>query len=310
MAEKSNKTKTAEEPKKASKKKITEEAEVKNPIVKSGTAKAGKRSAKSLAEKDAEQEKAKRKTAADEKPDAKKVAKKPPRRRAERKGKKYRELNKLIDKDKTYDLADSIDLALKSNPAKFAASVELHANLSIDPKKADQSVRDQLNLPSGTGKTVKVAVFADDEDSKKAKAAGADIVGSESIKSMLDKEDIKFDALIATPAMMASLGKYAKLLGPRGLMPNPKSGTVTNSPEKAVKEIKAGRVEYRNDSYGIIHIALGKTNMSSSQLIDNAQAALSSIRARRPASVKGSYIKSIYVTTSMGPSIKVKLDSR
>lgn len=271
------------------------------------TAKAGKRSAKSIKEAEEKQAKEERKaTKAEEKTDDKpKQAQKPSRSRLERRGKKYREAAKLIDQTKQYTLKEALDLALKTNPAKFAASVELHINLGVDPRHADQNIRGTVVLPAGSGKTVKVAVFADVDDAKKAKDAGADIAGLEEITAKLDKENLDFDVLIATPTQMAKLGKYARLLGPKGLMPNPKSGTVTPDVAKAVKEAKAGKVEFRVDSTGIVHLSVGKTDFTAPQLLENAQAVVASIKAAKPASIKGSYVKAVHVTTTMGPSIPV-----
>jgi large subunit ribosomal protein L1 len=266
-------------------------------------AKAGKRSAKAVKETEEKQTKEARKT---NEPAAKaKPAVKAARSRAERAGKKYREAAKLIDADKNYSLAEALELASKTNPAKFDASIELHINLNVDPKQADHNIRDTVVLPAGTGKTIRIAVLADDEGSAKAKKAGADHADADKLFAMLDKETLDFDVLIAQPPMMAKLGKYARLLGPRGLMPNPKSGTVTANVETAVSEAKAGRVEYRVDQSGIIHLAVGKASFKPESLNLNAQAVIASIRAAKPASLKGIYIKSIHTSSSMGPSIKI-----
>jgi large subunit ribosomal protein L1 len=270
-------------------------------------AKAGKRSAK--AQREEEQKEAKETRKAEVKPDAPNKAKptpKPARARAERAGKKYREAAKLIDKTKLYPLAEAVELATKTSSTKFDASVEMHINLGVDPRQADQNVRDNVVLPAGTGKTVRIAVLCEAEDEAKAKAAGADIIGADKIFADLDKEDINFDVLISVPNMMARLGKYARLLGPRGLMPNPKSGTVTTNIEAAVGEAKAGKVEYRVDQAGIIHLAIGKASFTPAKLQQNAEAVLASVRAARPASLKGIYIKSAYLSTTMGPSIKIE----
>jgi large subunit ribosomal protein L1 len=270
-------------------------------------AKAGKRSAK--AQREEEQKEAKETRKAEVKPDAPNKAKptpKPARARAERAGKKYREAAKLIDKTKLYPLAEAVELATKTSSTKFDASVEMHINLGVDPRQADQNVRDNVVLPAGTGKTVRIAVLCEAEDEAKAKAAGADIIGADKIFADLDKEDINFDVLISVPNMMARLGKYARLLGPRGLMPNPKSGTVTANIEAAVGEAKAGKVEYRVDQAGIIHLAIGKASFTPAKLQQNAEAVLASVRAARPASLKGIYIKSAYLSTTMGPSIKIE----
>ena len=265
------------------------------------TAKAGKRSAKALAEakeKEAkEARKAEKAEGGEEKP---KQPVKPARSRLERRGKNFRKMAELIEKDKTYSLAEALELAQKTNPAKFDATVELHINLNVDPRHADQNIRDNLVLPAGTGKTVRVAVF-DDE-----KVAEADIAGVEAVTKLLEKGDLSgFDVLIATPAQMPKLGKFARVLGPRGLMPNPKSGTVTTDVAKAVKEAKAGKLEYRVDSTGIVHVGVGKVSFKKEDLLSNAQALLASVKGNKPASVKGTYVKSIYLTTSMGPSITV-----
>jgi large subunit ribosomal protein L1 len=181
----------------------------------------------------------------------------------------------------------------------------LHINLGVDPRHADQNIRDIVVLPAGTGKTVRVAVFADPEAAAEAKKAGADIAGEEEITKMLDKGTFNFDVLVAQPTMMAKLGKYARVLGPKGLMPNPKSGTVSTDVAKAVTEAKAGRVEFRVDSTGIVHLGIGKVSFGKDKLNQNAKAVLASIKAAKPASIKGVYVKALYVTTSMGPSIPV-----
>ncbi len=272
-------------------------------------AKAGKRSAKSLAEAEAEAAKEARKaskaetdTADEDKP---KQKHNPTRTRLERAGKNYKKAAAQVEKGKAYSLQEALELAAKTSPVKFDATVELHVNLRVDPRHADQNIRDNFVLPQGTGKTVRVAVFADVDDAAAAKKAGADIVGIEDVTKLLDKGSLDFDMLIATPSQMPKLGKYARNLGPRGLMPNPKSGTVTTDVAKAVKEAKAGRVEYRVDSSGIVHLGMGKVSFGADRLVENAQAILKNIRGNKPASVKGQYIKAIHITTSMGPSITV-----
>jgi large subunit ribosomal protein L1 len=267
--------------------------------------KAGKRSAKGQAEAEAKAEKLEHQThRTEEKTEEAKAEKpkqpvKPTRSRLERRSKGYRKSAEQIEKGKVYSLKDALELATKTSSVKFDASVELHVNLGVDPRQADQNIRASLVLPQGTGKAVRVAVFADD------KAEGADLSGIEAITKDLEKGVINFDILIATPANMAKLGKYARLLGPRGLMPNPKSGTVTTDVSKAVTEAKAGRVEYRVDSTGIVHLAIGKVSFGGAKLLENAQAVMASIRGAKPASVKGNYLKAIHVTTTMGPSITV-----
>jgi large subunit ribosomal protein L1 len=257
-------------------------------VEKESPAKAGKRSAKSIKETEKKQAKEARKAdTSQEKP--LKPAVKPVRTKAERAGKKYREAAKLIDKSKTYPLAEALDLAVKSSTTKFDSSVELHINLGVDPRQADQNVRDSVVLPAGTGKNIRVAV-ADD-----------------ALLAKLDKEQIDFDVLVTTPEFMPKLGKYARLLGPRGLMPNPKSGTVTTVVETAVNQAKAGKVEYRVDQSGIVHLSIGKVSFGPEKLTQNAQAILASIKAAKPASLKGIYVKSVYVTTTMGPSLKLEV---
>lgn len=271
------------------------------------TAKAGKRSAK--AEREVQEKKVKEEkkadTASPDKPAG--PRKKPTRPKHERSGKNYRQAYALIDRTKAYSLAEALELVTKTSTTKFDATVELHINLGVDPRQADQNVRGTVSLPAGTGKTLRIAVLAEDDDAKASKSAGADIAGSDEILSDLEKEKINFDVLISTPALMARLGKYARLLGPRGLMPNPKSGTVTTDVVAAVKEAKAGRVEYRVDSYGIIHVGIGKVSFGAEKLNQNAEAVMASVRAAKPSSLKANYLKSAYATSTMGPSIKFSL---
>jgi large subunit ribosomal protein L1 len=271
------------------------------------TAKAGKHSAKAIKEMEEKEAKEERKASAkvaEEKPKAP-----APKTRSllERRGKKFQETAKLVEKDKEYSLAEALTLATKTSPAKFDATVEMHVRLGVDPRHADQNIRGNLVLPAGTGRNVRVAVFADVEDATKAKKAGADIAGLEEITNALDKGNIDFDVLVSSPMMMAKLGKYARLLGPRGLMPNPKSGTVTTNVVKAVEEAKAGRVEFRVDSTGIVHLGIGKVSFGEKKLQDNANAVIASIRSAKPASVKGNYMRTMFITTTMGPSIKVSV---
>jgi large subunit ribosomal protein L1 len=275
-----------------------QEAEVK-------TAKAGKRSAKALAEAEAKDEKEARKAdkAEADAEDKPKQPVTPTRSRLERRGKGFRKAAEQVEAGKAYDLKEALELATKTSAVKFDATVELHVNLGVDPRHADQNIRDNLVLPQGTGKTVRVAVFADEN------VGDADISGVETLTKELDKGTINFDILVSTPANMAKLGKYARMLGPRGLMPNPKSGTVTQDVQKAVAEAKAGRVEYRVDSTGIVHMGIGKVSFGGDKLLSNAQAVFASLRSNKPASVKGNYIKAIHVTTTMGPSITVDQSS-
>jgi large subunit ribosomal protein L1 len=266
-------------------------------------AKAGKRSAKALKETETKQAKEERKATGDAAESNPKPAAKPARSRLERRAKGYRKSAEQIDKDKTYSLAEAVKLAKATSHVKFDATVELHVNLGVDPRQADQNVRDTLVLPAGSGKSVKIAVFTD--DAAAAKTAGADIAGIDEIIALLDKGTTSFDILIATPKLMPQLGQYARVLGPRGLMPNPKSGTVTADINKAVAEAKAGRVEYRVDSTGIIHLGVGKVSFDDQKLLDNVNAVLTSVKNNKPSSVKGTYIKRVYLTTSMGPSVTV-----
>ncbi len=273
-------------------------------------AKSGKKSKKHLEEVKAEEERleraAERKAAdaaAAEKP---KGAKPVTRPRIERRGKKYQEAFKAIEKGKIYSLKEALELAQKTSPVKFDASVEAHVRLGVDPRQADQNIRTTIVLPNGNGKTVRVAVFAPLDVCKAAKEAGADIAEDEEFLKQLEKGVIDFDVLISTPAYMPKLGKYARLLGPKGLMPNPKAGTVTMDVAKAVKESKAGKVEYRVDKQSIVHIGLGKVSFGTDKLLENANTFFESLKSQKPNSLKGTYVKSVFITTTMGPSIEVE----
>lgn len=277
------------------------------------TAKAGKRSEKSLREAEEKAEKEARKESGDTTPqneeaeaNVKKGPKPVTRPLLERRGKAYRKVAGNVDSSKTYSLAEALELATKTNPAKFDASVEIHVRLGVDPRQADQNIRATVSLPNGTGKTVRVAVFAPEGEHAGAKKAGADIIGDEDFLKQLDKEVLDFDVLIATPQYMPKLGKYARLLGPRGLMPNPKSGTVATDVAKAVSEAKAGKVEYRVDKQAIVHLAVGKVSFGADKLAVNAKAFFDSLAAQKPTSLKSGYVKTISVTTTMGPGIKVE----
>lgn len=271
-------------------------------------AKSGKKSKKHLEEVKAEEERQARKAetkALEEAGEKPRGAAPVTRPKIERRGKKYQAAAKLVE-DKLYNLKDALELAVKTNPTKFDATVEAHVRLGVDPRQADQNIRATVVLPNGNGKTVRVAVFAPLDEAKKAAAAGADIAEDEEFLKRLEKGNIDFDVLISTPAYMPKLGKFARLLGPKGLMPNPKAGTVTTDIEKAVKEAKAGKVEYRVDKQAIIHLGLGKTNFDQAKLLENAEVFFESLKSHRPASIKGTYIKSIYITTTMGPAIAVE----
>jgi len=276
------------------------------------TAKAGKRSAKAIAETEAKLEKEARKEAGDTSPvdGSEEVVKKGPkpvtRPIIERRGKNYRKLAEKIEAGKLYSIDEAVTLASETSPAKFDASVEVHVRLNVDPRQADQNIRATVSLPHGTGKTIRVAVFAPEADHKAAKDAGADIVGDESFIAQLEKETLDFDILVATPQYMPKLGKYARLLGPRGLMPNPKSGTVATDVAKATKEAKAGKVEYRVDKQAIVHLSVGKVSFGADKLIENTKAFFDSLQSQKPTSIKGGYVKTITVSTTMGPGIKVE----
>lgn len=278
-----------------------------------GVAKAGKRSAKSLAEAEAKAEKEARKEAGDttpQDPEAEVAAKKGPkpvtRPRLERRGKKYQNVAKLLDKDTVYSLQDALVLATKTNPSTFDASVEVHVRLGVDPRQADQNIRATVNLPNGTGKDVRVAVFAPEEEHAAAKKAGADIVADDAFLKQLDKETLDFDVLVTTPQQMPKLGKYARLLGPRGLMPNPKVGTVATDLAKAVTEAKAGKVEYRVDKQSIVHLAIGKVSFGPEKLRQNADAFFASLQSQKPSGLKNVYVKTTNISTAQGPGIKVE----
>lgn len=299
------------EAKKTAKQLIKETAE--KPVVyaveSTETAKAGKRSAKSLKaaeEKEAKEARKAETAAQDEVKESKpKTTHKPARSRLERRSKSYRKSAELIDRAKNYSLKDAVAAVQQTSTIKFDASVELHIRLGVDPRQADQNIRGTVVLPGGTGKTVRVAVFAEADDVAKAKKAGADIAAGEEFLQQLDKETVDFDVLIATPSQMAKLGKYARLLGPKGLMPNPKSGTVTTDVAKAVQEAKGGKVEYRVDSTGIVHVSIGKVSFEAGKLEQNAQAVFSALTSARPSSLKAQYVRSIYLTTTMGPSVQI-----
>lgn len=270
-------------------------------------AKAGKRSAKALAESEEKRLKEEKELSKTDEVAKPKVSTKATRSRAERRSKKYKTSAKLIEV-KAYSVKEAIDLVKKTSSTKFDASVEVHIRLNVDPKQADQNIRDNVVLPAGTGKTIVVAAFVDDEKIDDAKKVGADIVGLEEITKKLDKSIVDFDVLVAPPNLMVKLAKYARILGPRGLMPNPKSGTVTNDIVGAISQSKAGRIEYRVDSSGIIHVAVGKISFSIDQLQQNITTLFESVKQNKPASVRGIFVKTIFVTSTMGPSIKIKSD--
>jgi large subunit ribosomal protein L1 len=221
-------------------------------------------------------------------------------------GKKYREASMRYDKQTPYGPQEALELVKTLAPAKFDETVEAVFKLGIDPKKADQLVRGTVSLPNGTGKDVKVAVFAPADKEKEATEAGADLVGGKELVEKLQAGgEIAFDVAIATPDMMAEVGKLGKILGPRGLMPNPKAGTVTPDVAKAVSEFKAGRIEYRNDRYGNVHVPLGKVSFDVNQLASNLAALASELIRAKPASSRGRYLRHMSVSSTMGPGVKV-----
>ena len=268
-------------------------------------AKAGKKSKKHVEEVKAEAERQARKAEAAAAPEKVSGPKPVTRSRLERRGKNYREAYAKVEKGKAYSLKEAVELAIATSPVKFDATLEMHFRLGVDPRQADQNIRSTVTLPAGTGKDIRVAVFAPLDVCKAAKAAGADIAEDEFTKR-LKKEQLDFDVLISTPQYMPKLGKFARLLGPKGLMPNPKAGTVTTDIEKAVKEAKAGKIEYRVDKQAIVHVGLGKVSFGADKLMENINAFTESLKSQKPASIKGQYVKSVYMTTSMGPSILVE----
>ncbi len=221
-------------------------------------------------------------------------------------GKKYAESIKSFDTAKQYDITEAMDIVLNTAKAKFDETIEFHVKLGVDPKQADQQVRGVIVLPNGTGKSQKVLVIAKGDKADVAAKAGADFVGAEDIIAKIQKENwFGFDVMITTPDMMGVVGRIGKILGPKGLMPNPKSGTVTMDVEKAIKEVKAGKVEYRLDKTAVIHCSIGKKSFGKEKLIENYNALLDAIVKAKPASSKGQYIKSIAVASTMGPGVKV-----
>ena len=220
-------------------------------------------------------------------------------------GKKYVESAKLVDKAKLYEVAEALELATKTASAKFDETVEMHIRLGVDSRHADQQVRGAVVLPNGTGKNVRVAVFAKGDAAKAAEAAGADIVGDMDLLEKIQGGFMDFDVCIATPDMMGVVGRLGKVLGPRGLMPSPKAGTVTPDAAKAVEEAKAGKIEYRLDKTNIIHCPIGKASFGGEKLTENAMALLDAVIKAKPAATKGTYIRSCVVATTMGPGVRV-----
>ena len=220
-------------------------------------------------------------------------------------GKNYTNAAAKFDKAEVYSPKKAMELVKELSTAKFDETVEASIRLGVDTRKADQNVRGSISLPNGTGKTVRVAVFAEGAKAEKAKAAGADIVGSDDLVEDVQKGNINFDAVIATPNLMGKVGRLGRILGPRGLMPNPKLGTVTMDVEKMVKELKAGRVEYRADRYGICHVPMGKVSFTVEQLVENYAALYTELLRVKPSTAKGRYVKSVAFSSTMGPGVKV-----
>ncbi|AEE97339.1 50S ribosomal protein L1 [Mahella australiensis] len=223
-----------------------------------------------------------------------------------KRGKRYKEALSLYDKTASYDLEEALDILLKLPKAKFDETVELSVKLGVDPRHADQQVRGTVVLPHGTGKNVRVLVFAKGDKAEEAQRAGADYVGAEELVAKIQNEGwLDFDVAIATPDMMGLVGRLGRILGPRGLMPNPKTGTVTMDIERAVNDSKAGKIEYRVDKSGIIHVPIGKVSFGKEKLADNFRVVMEAILRAKPSSAKGTYVRSVVLATTMGPGVKV-----
>jgi large subunit ribosomal protein L1 len=222
-------------------------------------------------------------------------------------GKKYAEVAKLVDSANQYEPSEAIELVKKTSRAKFDETVEVAFRLGLDVKKADQQLRGAVVLPHGTGKVQRVLVFAKGDKAREAEAAGADYVGDEDMINKINQGWFEFDVVVATPDMMASVGKLGRVLGPKGLMPNPKTGTVTFDVSKAIAEIKAGKIEYRTDKQGNIHAPIGKVSFEDEKLIENFRALVDTIQRAKPAAAKGTYMRNVTVSSTMGPGVKVKL---
>lgn len=220
-------------------------------------------------------------------------------------GKNYREMAAAIDRQKMYDPSEAMNLIKSISKAKFDESVEASIRLGVDPRHADQQIRGAVVLPHGTGRTVRVAVFAKGEKAKEAEEAGADVVGAEDLIENITKGWLEFDVAVATPDMMGAVGKLGRVLGPKGLMPNPKTGTVTFEVAKAIREIKAGKVEYRVDKTGIVHVPIGKVSFDADKLVENFKTLYDVILKAKPATAKGTYVKSVVLSSTMGPGVKI-----
>ena len=223
-----------------------------------------------------------------------------------KRGKKYVEAAKAIDRGTLYDVADAVSLVKKTAVAKFDETIEAHIRTGCDGRHADQQIRGAVVLPHGTGKKVRILVFAKDAKAEEAKASGADYVGGDELLPKIQNENLfEFDVVVATPDMMGVVGRLGRVLGPKGLMPNPKAGTVTMDVTKAIQDIKAGKIEYRLDKTNIIHVPVGKASFTEEQLTDNFQTLIDAINKARPAAVKGQFLKSVVLTSTMGPSVKI-----
>jgi large subunit ribosomal protein L1 len=222
-----------------------------------------------------------------------------------KRGKRLDGAHAEIEEGRLYDPAEAVAIVKRNAKAKFDETIEVHIRLGIDPRQADQAVRGTISLPAGTGKEVRVAVFAEGEKAREAEEAGADVVGSDDLVERIQGGFLDFDAAIATPDMMSKAGRLGKVLGPRGLMPNPKLGTVTMDVGRVVSELKAGKVEYRNDRYGIVHVAIGKASFEEQGIFDNYATLIGEIMRVKPAGAKGRYVKSITLTSTMGPGVRV-----
>ena len=222
--------------------------------------------------------------------------------------KKYKASIALFDRDAQYTPTEAIDIVKKTASAKFDESVDVAIRLGVDPRKSDQTVRGTVALPSGSGKTLRIAVFAAGDAAQEARAAGADLVGADDLAADIEKGNMEFDLLIATPDMMPLVGRLGRVLGPRGLMPNPKTGTVTTDPGRAVGEFKGGKVEYRTDRYGNVHVRIGNASFDAAALEANLRAVLDEVQRAKPAAAKGKYLRKISLSTTMGPGVKVDLN--
>lgn len=228
---------------------------------------------------------------------------------AKKHGKKYREVAKLVDRTRAYQPEEAVDLVKQTSYAKFDATVETHIRLGIDPRHADQQVRGTVVLPAGTGKEVRVAVFAQGDKAREATAAGADRVGGDDLARDIEGGWLEFDVAVATPDMMGVVGRLGRVLGPRGLMPNARTGTVTFDLARVLRDIKAGRVEFRADRAGLLHVPIGKVSFGPEQIMDNFRALVTAVVAARPSGAKGQYVRSVTLTSTMGPGVKIDIPS-